>query len=112
MKKGDNLYTISKKYRIGISNLIKWNNLEGKENILYIGQNINLYDYNAKSKTPGKPSNNRPINTVNKKKIYIVKKGDTLSSISRRYNIKIKDLKQLNNKKSDQLSIGEVLRVR
>lgn len=40
---------------------------------------------------------------------YIVQKGDTLYSISRRYGVSISDLKDINNLKSDVLSIGQKL---
>lgn len=40
---------------------------------------------------------------------YTVQKGDTLYSISRRLNIPINDLKEINNLSSDILSIGQIL---
>ncbi len=49
---------------------------------------------------------------ANGKTYHIVRKGDTLSKIARKYGTTIKKLKQLNNMKSDQLSVGKRLRVR
>ena len=43
------------------------------------------------------------------KEYYIVKKGDTLYSISRQFNIPIDDLKRINNLTNDILSIGQKL---
>jgi len=40
---------------------------------------------------------------------YVVKRGDTLYDISKRYNISVDDLKRINNLKSNVLSIGQVL---
>ena len=40
---------------------------------------------------------------------YIVQKGDTLYSISRRFNISVDELKRINNLTSNTLSIGQVL---
>ena len=40
---------------------------------------------------------------------YAVKKGDTLYSISRRYNIAVDTLKEYNGLKSNEISIGQVL---
>ena len=42
---------------------------------------------------------------------YIVRKGDTLSHIALRYGVKISDLKQLNNLRSDTVRIGQKLRI-
>ena len=43
------------------------------------------------------------------KEVYIVQKGDTLYSISRRFNIPIEELKKNNNLMDDILSIGQEL---
>ena len=45
------------------------------------------------------------------KEEYIVEKGDTLYSLSRRFNISIDELKRINNLDSDILSIGQVLKL-
>ena len=42
---------------------------------------------------------------------YKVVKGDTLYGISKKYNITVDELKKLNNLTSNQLSIGEVLKI-
>ncbi|OED37754.1 hypothetical protein AB832_04950 [Flavobacteriaceae bacterium (ex Bugula neritina AB1)] len=43
---------------------------------------------------------------------YIVQKGDTLYSISRRYNIEVSELKSYNNLRDNTIAIGQVLKVR
>lgn len=42
---------------------------------------------------------------------YIVKKGDTLYSISKKYNLSIEKLKEKNNLNSNTLSIGQKLKI-
>lgn len=42
-------------------------------------------------------------------KYYEVKKGDTLYSIARKHNITVQELKEINNLKSNQISIGQEL---
>lgn len=43
--------------------------------------------------------------------LYVVKKGDTLWSIARKYSISVDELKRLNDLDNNMLSIGQVLRV-
>ncbi|KAA6233656.1 LysM peptidoglycan-binding domain-containing protein [Campylobacter sp. LR291e] len=51
-----------------------------------------------------------PVPTrVTKNKIYIVKSGDTLSSISKKYGVKVKDIQNLNNLKGTKLSLKQKL---
>lgn len=42
-------------------------------------------------------------------KEYVVTKGDTLYSLSKKFNISIDELKRNNNMKSDSLSVGQVI---
>ena len=49
----------------------------------------------------------KPGNTL--ENTYTVRKGDTLYSISRRFNISIDELRLLNNLTTDNLTIGDVL---
>ena len=46
---------------------------------------------------------------IEAKDYYIVQRGDTLYSISRRFNVSLDDLRRINNLQSDTLSIGQVL---
>jgi LysM repeat protein len=80
VKKGDSLYSISKKKKIPVSELKRINDLD--TNFVYSGQKIYLKD-----------SGN------SKGGYHIVKSGDTLYGISKKYNVSIKDLKRINNLK-------------
>ncbi|APY10231.1 N-acetylmuramidase [Seonamhaeicola sp. S2-3] len=54
----------------------------------------------------------KPIETPNKvPETYVVVKGDTLYSISKRYNISVKELQKINGINGTTLSIGQVLKV-
>lgn len=88
VKKGDTLYSISKKYNISIDELKKINSLI--DNTLSIGQIIKL-----------KYISNNPI--------YIVQKGDTLYSIAKNNNIPIEELIKTNNLNNPNLYIGQEL---
>ena len=48
-------------------------------------------------------------NTQSDKVLYTVTKGDTLYSISKRYNTTVEELQQINNLKDNALNIGQIL---
>jgi len=62
----------------------------------------NFYDYLQKVE-------NKEILVNETRLIYIVEKGDYLGKISKRYNLKVHDIKKWNNLHSDNLSIGDKL---
>lgn len=94
VKKGDSLYQIAIKYNTTVDELKKLNNLQ--TNSLSVGQKLNLPS--QKSSDTTKPTN-----------IYVVQKGDSLYQIALKYNTTVSKLKELNNLKSNTLSIGQEL---
>ncbi|MCK1999868.1 LysM peptidoglycan-binding domain-containing protein [[Brevibacterium] frigoritolerans] len=100
VKKGDTLYSIAKKYKTSVVNLKELNHLTG--NTLKVGQAL---------KIPGGAST-PPTTPSLAPNTYSVKKGDTLTSISKKYNTTVSALKKWNNLKSDQLKIGQIVKVK
>ncbi|MFD2433687.1 LysM peptidoglycan-binding domain-containing protein [Mesonia maritima] len=70
------------------------------------------YDEEVLGKSTGKSfakkDNSRPDHTSIP---YTVKKGDTLYSISRKFNLSVEELKEINNLRSNDLAIGQKLYV-
>ena len=111
VKKGDSLYSIAKNFNISVDTIIKDNSLNS--NNLSIGQNLKI-----RTNTPNigeveeecfgieytPPSN---VSTIN----YPVKKGDSLYKIANLYNTSVSELIRLNNLTTNNLSIGQVLKV-
>ena len=91
VKKGDTLYGIANKYNVSVDNLKSYNNLSTDS--LSIGQKIKI-----------------PDNKVNSNE-YVVKSGDSLYSISRKYGVSVDELMSVNNLKSTVLSVGQVLKI-
>lgn len=91
VKKGDTLYGIANKYNVSIDNLKSYNNLSTDS--LSIGQIIKI-----------------PDNKTNSNE-YVVKSGDSLYSISRKYGVSVDELMSVNNLKSTVLSVGQVLKI-
>ena len=92
VQKGDSLYSIARKYSTTIDKIKDLNNLT--TNLLSIGQVLLI-----------------PTDT-NLETTYTVQKGDSLYSIAKKYDTTVDRLKQLNNLKSNLLSVGQILIVR
>lgn len=93
VKSGDSLWSISKKFGITVDELKKANNLSS--NLLSVGQNLII---------PGKEAQATGDE-------YVVKKGDTLYSIARKYNTSVDNLKSINNITTDSLAIGQIIKL-
>lgn len=102
VKKGDTLYSISRIYGIPIDTLRRYNNLTS--DFLSVGQEISI----PSSETIITPSEDEIINEPN---TYVVQRGDTLFSISRKFGIPVNDIKVQNNLTSDILSVGQILSI-
>lgn len=100
----ETLYSISKKYKISIENLKKWNLILVNSD-LEIGQIINVSE-----NKPNKPidvlilKENETLKT--KTKIHEVLPKETLYSLSKKYKISITELEKLNPKIKNGLPIG------
>ena len=64
------------------------------------------FDGSKKSLNEAKKKNNKA-----EKNQYIVKKGDTLYSISKKYKVPVDELIKKNNLKSNNISIGQKLKI-
>ena len=92
VQKGDSLYSIALKYNMTVNELKKLNNLTS--NILSVGQKLRV---------------NKDI--PSSANTYKVVAGDNLYSIANKYNTTVDELKKLNNLTSNNLSIGQILKV-
>ena len=93
VKSGDSLWSISRKFGITVDELKNANNLSS--NLLSIGQNLII---------PGKD-----LDAIGEE--YVVKKGDTLYSIARKYNTSVDNIKSINNITTDSLAIGQIIKL-
>lgn len=105
VQKGETLSSISKKYNITEEELKASNNL--KSNTLRLGQNLQI----AQVATPASAVPSNKVELEAKSVSYKVKKGETLSSISKKYHITEDELKAMNNLKSSTIRFGQELKV-
>ncbi|MCR5788180.1 MAG: LysM peptidoglycan-binding domain-containing protein [Bacilli bacterium] len=94
VKKGDTLWSIAKQYNTTVDKIKSLNNLSS--NTLQINQKL-IVGTDASSSSES--------NVIT----YTVVKGDTLYSISRRFNTTVTDIIKLNDLKTTTLSIGQKL---
>ena len=90
VKSGDSLWSIASKYGTTVDNLKDINNLNS--DLLSIGQKLLV-----------------PKNNSESSKTYVVKAGDTLYKIAQEYGTTVTDIVNLNDLKTTNLSIGQVL---
>ena len=91
VKKGDSLWEIANQYGVSVNDIANYNNLG--TTLLQIGQQLLI------------PSVTLDSDEI----IYVVKPGDSLWSIAKKYNITVNELKDANNLSSNMLSIGQQL---
>lgn len=102
VKKGETLEMIAGKYNVSVTELLKWNPKIKKRNKLKIlaGEKIVYYISQAPNSTPKGSSY--------ESKVHIVRPGDTLSSIARKYGISFNQLLRKNpNIDPDNIKVGQ-----
>ena len=98
---GQTLYSISRLYELNTDQFMKLNQLESTT--LSLGQKLIINEENeANINTPTNDANNT----------HLVAPGDTLSNISKRYNLTLEQLKQLNNLTDNNISLGQILKIK
>ena len=96
VKSGDTLYGISNQFGVSVSDLMRNNNISNAST-LRVGQVLTIPE----------STGTNPNTTF----LYTVKKGDSLYGIARMYNTTVSELGKLNNLTSNNLSIGQTLKI-
>lgn len=98
VRSGESLGLIAKRNRVYVNQIKRWNNL--RSNTIYPGQKLVLYGsgsnkYYQKSSTP--------VMRSSKKSKHIVKNGENLGLIAKKYRCTVTDLKEWNNMGSSKI---------
>jgi len=111
VKKGDNLWSIGKRYNVSLNELYSANGLN-KNSVLRIGQQIQIpveggtAIVNAVSADTYQPTSYNQGSTE-----YTVKRGDTLSKIANQFDTSVRAIKATNGLSSDLIRVGDKLTI-
>ena len=106
VKDGDTLSQIASRYGTSVKTLVALNNLPGNGNAIYAGEVLKVPGKG--STTAARPAKRSQLGRVT----YIVKPGDTISKIAKRYKCSQANLLAANNlRSSDRIYAGKPLQV-
>jgi len=120
VKKGDNLGEISDKYGVTIAEIKKWNKL--RNNNVPLGKNLKIITNERVVTTVRKAvkqdtgiaatEKGKTVENIDKPSdFYIVQHGDNLSTIAKKYNVSIQDLKKWNALSDNNIQLESKLKV-
>jgi len=118
VRKGDNIGEISEKYGVTIAEVKKWNNL--RSNNVPLGKNLKIISNERIVSTVKKEIKGEKIAAKKEQKLdttskpsdfYVVQQGDNLSSIAKKYNVSVEDLKQWNDLSSNTVQLESKLKI-
>lgn len=95
VKAGDTLWSIANNYGISVNDIVDFNNLG--TTFLQVGQQLLI------------PNNDNNEQNQVEGITYVVKPGDTLWNISKKYNVSVNEIKDANGLTNNMLSIGQQL---
>jgi membrane-bound lytic murein transglycosylase D len=117
VRRGENLMSIAKRYRVTVSELRRWNHIR-KSNIqkgqrLVIYKEVKVTKPSVRVATASFKQPEQPVKRKNdrytKKRYHTVQKGDTLWIISQRYGLEIGQLKKRNKIRGNAIKPGQKL---
>ena len=109
VEKGDNLWSIAKRYNVSLNELYAANGLN-KNSVLRIGQQIQVpVEGGTASISTVSADTYQPTSFNQGSTSYTVKRGDTLSKVANQYDTSVRAIKAANSMTSDLIRVGETL---
>lgn len=105
VESGDYLVSIARRFKVKTSDIVGWNSLTTEE--LMVGQKLKIYPTDESAPAVVDAGTNSTTNTSVSTKYHTIIKGDTLWSISQRYNISVDDIQKLNNISGSSIYVGQ-----
>jgi len=97
VQRGDTLWDISRAHNVGVRQLARWNAMAPRDT-LRPGQKLVIWQSSTKTAKGKAPNITPALNDVTQRIRYTVRRGDSLSRISQRFNVSINKLKSWNPK--------------
>ena len=97
VKKGDTLWNISQRFSVDKDDILSWNKMSGKS-ALKTGQKLAIRSAGDNIQVASTAPSFKQIN-------YTVKRGDTLSNISRKFHVNVTDLRKWNKVPNNSATI-------
>ena len=110
ISKGESFYTLGKKYGVGFKSIAEAN--PGvNPNRLKIGDKIKIPAAKTATAMAGTPSPAASVSESSSSKTYKVKSGDNLMKIAKNSGVTVKQIRAANNLKTDQIKVGQSLKI-
>ncbi len=111
VRSGENLSLIAKKYHVYVSQLKRWNHLRSSR--IYVGQKLIVYPRGggSSSKKTYASKTKSPVHRSKSKSIHVVRSGENLGLIAKKYKCSVTDLKEWNNLRKSTIYPGQKLYV-
>ncbi|MGD2117252.1 MAG: LysM peptidoglycan-binding domain-containing protein [Chromatiales bacterium] len=107
---GDNLWDIARSHGVSYKKLAAWNGMAPRDT-LHPGQDLVLWVANSENQlavlNPSQINPNRETSIR-----YTIRKGDSLSRIADKFNVKVSDLRKWNRLKGRYLQPGQTLKLK
>jgi membrane-bound lytic murein transglycosylase D len=101
VERGDNLFSIAKKFNVSLDDLKKWNNLDD----LNVDQGIKLTLAGNDPSVKETTANKAEVKVTE----HVVEKGENLGAIARKYDVAVSDIKDWNNLEDNNIQLGAKL---
>ncbi len=103
IRRGENLFTIAKRFGVTIADLRDWNNLS--ENKIYAGQNLKIYT--DRTAIADNTSNSNRMNLYR----YRVRKGDTVGELAEKFGVTSSKIRTWNGLNNNRIYYGQTLKI-
>lgn len=114
VRQGESLGLIAKRYRTTVASIMRLNGL--RKSVIYPGQVLVVKGSPARRTTTAASRSTRSApassSAAAAERVHVVRRGESLSSIARKYDTTVKALKELNGMRGDALREGQRIRVR
>lgn len=107
VRRGETLSMIAARYGISTAAIARANAIRNR-NVIYVGQRLWIPTSNASASAP----QNKPSGGNASAGVHLIRRGDTLSKIAKRYGVTVTALRRANNiRNANRIYVGQRLRI-